>query len=330
MLPNVANLQLSAVTNAAALQYTPLTVPTTWYLTTSSAAGAEPSFYAPYVTPNANFGVNPIVYTGDPGQRNPFFNTGYVSSAISPPTVPPSVIGTPPYAVYLPVLMPVGNTSNSINAVPAGMPLPQNVAFATGNVMTPVSMFGTVMPPPIPPARLFQAPDAYGAGRMQSLLYAGATYPPAVSNAADSGDPWINNLVANQAPSVLGTFGPSITLNNGFANLPWSGGTYFASGAAPLLPPTGALPPIWLGSPPYGIKANLGTPPTTITYGNGYYTAPLMAAPTGTNPNLGSGGTSDDRQHPYWRTEQLQKAMNLTTVRTHQYAVWITIGFFEV
>ena len=26
----------------------------------------------------------------------------------------------------------------------------------------------------------------------------------------------------------------------------------------------------------------------------------------------------------------LQKAMNLTTSRTHQYAVWITIGFFEV
>ena len=26
----------------------------------------------------------------------------------------------------------------------------------------------------------------------------------------------------------------------------------------------------------------------------------------------------------------MQKAMNLTTVRTHQYAVWITIGFFEV
>ena len=26
----------------------------------------------------------------------------------------------------------------------------------------------------------------------------------------------------------------------------------------------------------------------------------------------------------------LQKVMNLTTVRTHQFAVWITIGFFEV
>ena len=38
----------------------------------------------------------------------------------------------------------------------------------------------------------------------------------------------------------------------------------------------------------------------------------------------------DTKQHPYFRTEMLQKAMNLTTVRTHQYAVWITVGFFEV
>jgi hypothetical protein len=26
----------------------------------------------------------------------------------------------------------------------------------------------------------------------------------------------------------------------------------------------------------------------------------------------------------------LQRVMNLTTVRTHQYAVWITVGFFRV
>ena len=26
----------------------------------------------------------------------------------------------------------------------------------------------------------------------------------------------------------------------------------------------------------------------------------------------------------------LQRVMNLTTVRTHQYAVWISVGFFEV
>jgi large repetitive protein len=39
---------------------------------------------------------------------------------------------------------------------------------------------------------------------------------------------------------------------------------------------------------------------------------------------------ADARQHPYWRTEHLQRIMNQTTVRTHQYAVWITVGFFEV
>ncbi|MDX2037390.1 MAG: hypothetical protein SFX72_12125 [Isosphaeraceae bacterium] len=45
---------------------------------------------------------------------------------------------------------------------------------------------------------------------------------------------------------------------------------------------------------------------------------------------LGDAGAADRRQHPYFRTEWLQKVMNLTTVRTHQFAVWITIGFFEV
>jgi hypothetical protein len=42
------------------------------------------------------------------------------------------------------------------------------------------------------------------------------------------------------------------------------------------------------------------------------------------------GGANDNSPQPYFRTEMLQKAMNLTTVRTHQYAVWITVGFFEV
>jgi hypothetical protein len=45
---------------------------------------------------------------------------------------------------------------------------------------------------------------------------------------------------------------------------------------------------------------------------------------------LGAGTAPDRRQSPYFRTEWLQSVMNLTTVRTHQFAVWITIGFFEV
>ena len=53
-------------------------------------------------------------------------------------------------------------------------------------------------------------------------------------------------------------------------------------------------------------------------------------------PNNGGNYTQQDfslagnRQHPYYRTELLQKVMNLATVRTHQFAVWITVGFFEV
>ncbi len=39
---------------------------------------------------------------------------------------------------------------------------------------------------------------------------------------------------------------------------------------------------------------------------------------------------SGNKEHSYFRSEWMQKMMNLTTVRTHQYAVWITVGFFEV
>ena len=39
---------------------------------------------------------------------------------------------------------------------------------------------------------------------------------------------------------------------------------------------------------------------------------------------------SDERQTPYFRSEWMQRMLNLTTERTHQYAVWITVGFFEV
>jgi hypothetical protein len=35
-------------------------------------------------------------------------------------------------------------------------------------------------------------------------------------------------------------------------------------------------------------------------------------------------------QHPYFRGEMMQRVLNLSTVRTHQFAVWITVGFFEV
>jgi large repetitive protein len=57
---------------------------------------------------------------------------------------------------------------------------------------------------------------------------------------------------------------------------------------------------------------------------------PIITAPTAIDYYLGVASNNDRRDHPFFRTEWLQKIMNLTTVRTHQFAVWITVGFFEV
>ena len=88
----------------------------------------------------------------------------------------------------------------------AGVPIPVNIALpagSTGDAVNPPITDSMVLPPPIPPARLFQAPDAYGAGSMMIYGYNGTVMiPPPVSNATDSGDPWINNQVAAARRSI--------------------------------------------------------------------------------------------------------------------------------
>jgi len=71
-------------------------------------------------------------------------------------------------------------------------------------------------------------------------------------------------------------------------------------------------------------------PPNTPTIQSPYLGVNSVAGKTATPPANATPPQIDMKQHPYFRSELLQKAMNLTTVRTHQYAVWITIGFFEV
>jgi hypothetical protein len=118
------------------------------------------------------------------------------------------------------------------------------------------------------------------------------------SNAGETGDPYNNN----QKPATTGN------------------------------PAPGALPPFVTGGLA-GVSHNVTDSVATIYW-------PGFNMPTGpgfpTNPylGLGTGGAGiagiDDRQHPYFRSETLQETVNLTTSRTHQYAVWITVGFFEV
>src|SRR5207249_2809874 len=136
----------------------------------------------------------------------------------------------------------------------------------------------------------------------------------AASNASETGDPYVNNLTLTPNPP--------------------------AGGTVPV-PAPGTLPPITYGS---GLTARTGV--LTNSVANVYWPGANAATaydsagaatpiPGGNNAYLGAnggggGGGPDSKQHPYWRSEQLQRVLNLTTVRTHQYAVWITVGFFEV
>ena len=147
------------------------------------------------------------------------------------------------------------------------------------------------MPSPIPARRLFQIPDAY-------TNAVAATYPAATPPHGDLDGQQRQRLrrpVHQRRPRDLS----AATLAAGaLGPVAGSASTYYLNNGYPNL--------VWSGNSP--------SVPTTT----GYY----LGANNGTNP--------DYSQHPYWRSEMMQKVMNLTTVRTHQYAVWITIGFFEV
>jgi hypothetical protein len=192
---------------------------------------------------------------------------------------------------------------------------------AVGGAGTPV-----VLPPPIPVRRLFQVPDAYNPS---PGVAPGATVT-AASNASDAGDPYYNYLALVPNPPL--------------------------GGALPV-PAAGALPPIpatqYLNTAPpssmvltnsvvnlYWPGASAGTSYSTVGGAAAPIAVTTLQGFNTNNPYLGARSTGggagggpvnvDAKQHPYWRSEQLQRIMNLTTVRTHQYAVWITIGFFEV
>jgi hypothetical protein len=169
---------------------------------------------------------------------------------------------------------------------------------------------GTLVPrtmvpqvPPIPPRRLFAVPDTHFAA-------IGTEY----SNASLPG-----------RTRVLYPFPPDVT--NPPANYP---------GVVPYVPTHVANKVPYIPAVDAATQNNFPyqNPPSSIDTATPY--ASLVQNTTGLlsrEPFLGGLGTTpgdDHRRHPYFRTEMLQKIMNLTTVRTHQYAVWVTVGFFEV
>jgi hypothetical protein len=279
----------------------PAALPPTPY--TNPAINAAISTYDMTTTPPTVISY----YANDPGVRNFTQYSGY-PTATYPGTLPPTL--------------------------PAGVP----------TLTTPWgTAYEQVYPVPIPVSRLFQTPDAYGGapvgGMMLTNMGTAAAPPPTpppagaliltggASGASASGDPYVNNT------NPVTPAGYTATTNLPFTSpgaVPPVVYPVTPSGAPAIANPSGnSVSLYWpvgsaatlfdgiVGDPP-GIP--VGTPPVRMS-------PPLP--PGVASPSLGS-ADNDNRQHPYWRSEQLQRIMNLTTPRTHQYAVWITIGFFEV
>ncbi|MGA7499014.1 MAG: hypothetical protein WBX00_19975, partial [Isosphaeraceae bacterium] len=219
-----------------------------------------------------------------------------------PPTSPPLTAAWPPTS-YPPSAGPyvgdpgVRNTLLYEGYVTAASASP----IGTTPASTPASQL--LVPPAIPVRRLFQPPD-----------YSPPTSPtplPITSNASEQGDTYINNITPTAASVATGGLPPymvpqtvggtTYSVNDNYVNLFWVPGGTLAQ-----------------------------QPPNTPTIQSPYLGVNSVAGKTATPPANATPPQIDMKQHPYFRTEMLQKAMNLTTVRTHQYAVWITIGFFEV
>jgi len=164
-----------------------------------------------------------------------------------------------------------------------------------------------IQPPPIPARRLFQLPDAFG-----SPVPGGTPPPSPGSNASVPGDPQVNTQWSDTTGSL---FNPTYDLTAqsiASTQLPQSTLTGIADTVA-------GVGPFWLGNhngmPYSGSFAGIYDQNNTVN-GRVLPAAPFQQA--------------DMRQHPYFRSEWMQRVTNLTTSRTHQFAVWITVGLFEV
>ena len=162
-----------------------------------------------------------------------------------------------------------------------------------------------VQPQPVPPRRLFQVPDFWGYDQALDaqgyMVPRTGAQPP--SNASSA---------YNITGYVASTPGPPVVPSQ-----------YHATGDPAVNNQTlnSALSRDATDLTDLPVYAAPNTVPGTVYLGGG--SVYPNAGPPGINP-------PDQRDHPYFRTEWLQKVANLTTVRTHQFAVWITVGFFEV
>ncbi|SIO11677.1 hypothetical protein SAMN05444166_2535 [Singulisphaera sp. GP187] len=209
-----------------------------------------------------------------------------------PATLPPTT--STPYAPWLPSWAKYVANRDQFDAL---APFPTYIGDPGVKNPYLFTQNNPVQPPPIPPRRLFQLPDVWGNIAIGMPPAGGLTIYP--SNAS----PWmtaypVGGTKVFSGDPYINWQNPNSTsiVTNNLVNVVSDISAY----------PSTALPNILLGVPTPAVVPNF-----------------YLGANT-------TGAQNDNRQHPAFRYDWLHKVTNLTTVRTHQYAVWITVGFFEV
>ena len=190
------------------------------------------------------------------------------------------------------------------------------------NIFTDYSFqYAYAQPPAIPFRRIFQIPDAYVG------YNAGVKDWDRNSNASLFGNPLINQTIShpNLSTSVVAYNQPDAQSPTYQVYQPAS--LFVARDETTSFNDLSNIPVSAPNDNPGNkMLANPLKMPRPLLGANIYQTPDMnMGVATGTYTPQ-----SDRRQHPFFRTELLQKVMNLTTVRTQQFAVYVTVGFFEV
>ncbi len=281
----------------------PLPINTVDFLNGFFVESGYPTSYSPNIgsTPNTvALGFPP--YTQDPGVKNPYLFTRM--DPVQPAPIPPRRLfqipdywGTQNTATFYCLNTPSQyylDMNNQFNPASPFVPTYWNVLqFPTGFTL------GTWTPSnAVPPSNASSAFNYDVNGNVWNM----------------TGDPAVNNQVPTASLSRPAVDLTSIPITTG----PNATNPYQASS---IVTSAGATVPNLSGSPWIVAPVTLGSSVAldgTTTDGTMSPPAPAPAA------------SYDQRDHPYYRSEWLQKIANLTTVRTHQFAVWVTVGFFEV
>lgn len=258
--------------------------------------------------------VTQVDAVGTPVASYPINDSGFYSGAIDPTLGTPLLTMKAAFANFLKLRHGNPNSYYTMAAAPT-----QEIASAFMFGALPEAPFHSLSYPDIRYTVMRPADPQRAAptGTLPGKLFDNGLRPgvPSTTQLAPPGIPPLRLFGIPDASQIIG---------NNPNNDPPNPGSLMVM---PIPPPsTPAILQMYLPNA-YNALSFPGRPSLAMS---GFSVAPYPVPPAKVPLFLGGGGAADNREHPYFRTEMLQKVLNLTTVRTHQYTVWVTIGFFEV